>query len=114
MTREEFMEIAENEIDHILVTHKNRMMNLVQQAWAEGKRNAETEKLESVVREVLDNVYGKKNETHQPDVEEKEAPPHLDKDGCVYWDQLIKKEDWVDIENASKNAILNDSRNGGD
>lgn len=45
---------------------------------------------------------------------EKEAPPHLDKDGCVYWDQLIKKEDWIDIENASKNDILNDSRNGGD
>lgn len=114
MTREEFMEIAENEIDQIMVTYKNRMMNLVQRAWAEGKRHAETEELESVVREVLDNVYGKKNETHQHDVEEKEAPPHLDKDGCVYWDQLIKKEDWIDIQNASKNAILNDSRNGGD
>lgn len=45
---------------------------------------------------------------------ETEAPPHLDKDGCVYWDRLIKKEDWIDIQNASKNAILNDSRNGGD
>lgn len=22
-----------------------------------------------------------------------EAPPHLDKDGCVYWDNLIKKND---------------------
>lgn len=115
MTREEFMEIAENEIDHIMVTYKNRMMNLVQRAWAEGKRNAETEELESVVREVLDNIYKKQNETHQSDVEEKEAPPHLDKDGCVYWDQLIKKEDWIDIENASKNnIILTDSRNGGD
>lgn len=24
---------------------------------------------------------------------EKEAPLHLDKDGCVYWDELIKKGD---------------------
>lgn len=24
---------------------------------------------------------------------EKEAPPHLDKDGCMYWDELIKKGD---------------------
>lgn len=45
---------------------------------------------------------------------ETEAPPHLDRDGCVYWDRLITKEDWIDIQNASKNAILNDSRNGGD
>lgn len=112
MTRDEFMKIAENEIDQILVSHKNRMMNIVTRAWAEGKRNAETEELESIVREVLDNVYGKKNETHQPDVEEeaKEAPPHLDRDGCVYWDRLITKEDWADIENASKNDILNSSK----
>lgn len=114
MTRDEFMNIAENEIDHILVTYKNRMMNLVQRAWAEGKRNAETEELESVVREVLDNIYRKQNEKNKSDVKEKEAPPHLDKDGCVYWDQLIKKEDWIDIENASRNAIVNDSRNEGD
>lgn len=114
MTRDEFMDIAENEINHILVTHKNRMMNLVQQAWAEGKKNAETKEIESVVCEVMYNIYGKRNEMPQPNVEEKEAPPHLDKDGCVYWDRLIKKEDLVDIENASKNDILNDSRNGGD
>ena len=114
MTREEFIELTENEINHILLIQKNHIKNLVQQAWAEGKRNAETEEIESVVRDVLDNICKKQNETHQSDVKEKEAPPHLDKDGCVYWDRLITKEDWTDIQKASKNDILNDSRNGGD
>ena len=29
---------------------------------------------------------------------EKEAPPHLDRDGCIYWDRLINKEAWIDAE----------------
>jgi hypothetical protein len=41
MTREEFMKHAEQEIEKAFSGQKNRMMNLVEQAWAEGKRNAE-------------------------------------------------------------------------
>lgn len=50
MTREEFMKLAEQEIDKAFQGQRNRMMNLVQQAWAEGKRNAETEQVTEIVR----------------------------------------------------------------
>lgn len=50
MTREEFMKLAEQEIDKAFQWQRNRMMNLVQQAWAEGKRNAETEQVTEIVR----------------------------------------------------------------
>ena len=50
MTREEFMKLAEQEIDKAFQGQRNRMMNLVQQAWAEGKRNAETEQVSEIVR----------------------------------------------------------------
>lgn len=50
MTREEFMKFAEQEIDKAFQGQRNRMMNLVQQAWAEGKRNAETEQIAEIVK----------------------------------------------------------------
>lgn len=43
MTRDEFMKHAEQEIEQAFRGQRNRMMNLVEQAWAEGKRNAEVE-----------------------------------------------------------------------
>ena len=52
MTREEFMQHASEEIDLAFRGQRNRMMNLVAQAWAEGKRNAETESIKDVVLEV--------------------------------------------------------------
>lgn len=50
MTRDEFMKHAAEEIDQAFRGQKNRMMNLVEQAWAEGKRNAETEQVTEIVR----------------------------------------------------------------
>lgn len=50
MTRDEFMKHAAEEIDAVFRAQKNRMMNLVEQAWAEGKRNAETEQVTEIVR----------------------------------------------------------------
>lgn len=41
MTREELMEYAGREVDAAFGNRKNRMMNLVQQAYCEGKRAAE-------------------------------------------------------------------------
>ena len=41
MTRDEFMEMARREIDQAFAGQKKRMMNLVQKAWAEGKRAAD-------------------------------------------------------------------------
>ena len=57
MTRDEFFDIAEKEIDQMLVTQKNRMMGLVERAWAEGKKNAEVSGIEDVVKEAIDKIY---------------------------------------------------------
>ena len=62
MTREEFMKHAEAEIDQAFRSHKNRMMNLVEQAWAEGKRNAEINGVIDVVREAFDKMVCSDNE----------------------------------------------------
>lgn len=59
MTRDEFMDIANKEIDQMLVTQKNRMMGLVERAWAEGKKNAEVSGIEDIVKEAFDKIYNK-------------------------------------------------------
>ena len=59
MTRDEFMEEAQKEIDQILLTHKNRLMNLVMKAWAEGKKNAEVSGIEDIVKEAIEKIYDK-------------------------------------------------------
>lgn len=64
MTRDEFMDIANKEIDQILVTQKNRMMGLVERAWAEGKKNAEVSGIEDIVKEAIEKIY-KKPETQE-------------------------------------------------
>ena len=56
MTRDEFMKHATEEIDSAFRGQKNRMMNLVEQAWAEGKRNAEMDRVEELGKEIIDYV----------------------------------------------------------
>ena len=63
MTREEFMKYAEREIDNAFRGQRNRMMNLVEQAWAEGKRNAEIDGISNIVNGVLENLGIKKEQT---------------------------------------------------
>ena len=53
------MKYAEREIDNAFRGQKNRMMNLVEQSWAEGKRNAEIDGVTSIVKGVLDNLSNK-------------------------------------------------------
>ena len=55
MTRDEFLEHAGKEVDAALGNRKNRMLNLVEQAWAEGKRNAEVETLKEALEAALDS-----------------------------------------------------------
>lgn len=59
MTRDEFMEEAQKEIDQVLLTHKNRLMNLVMKAWAEGKKNAEVSSIEDIVKEAMEKICNK-------------------------------------------------------
>ena len=54
MEREKFMQEARMTAHQILVGKENGIMNLVQQAWAEGKRNAEVETLRAAIDEALD------------------------------------------------------------
>lgn len=56
MTRDEFMDEARKEIDQILVSHKNRMMNIVARAWAEGKRNAETDRVDQIGQDFIEKL----------------------------------------------------------
>ena len=56
MTREEFMKHAEQEVEQAFRGQKNRMMNLVEQAWAEGKRNAELAYLEGIANELKQSL----------------------------------------------------------
>lgn len=54
MEREKFMQEARLTVDRILEGKENGIMNLVQQTWAEGKRNAEVETLRAAIEEALD------------------------------------------------------------
>ena len=54
MEREKFMQEARRTAHQILESKENGIMNLVQQAWAEGKRNAEVETLRAAIDEALD------------------------------------------------------------
>lgn len=54
MTRDEFMAYAEHEIDAVLKTHKNRILDVVYRAWAEGKKSAEIDALTETVRQALE------------------------------------------------------------
>lgn len=57
MTRDEFMKHARDEIERAFLGQHNRMMNLVEQAWAEGKKNAEVSGIEDIVKEAIDKIY---------------------------------------------------------
>lgn len=54
MEREKFMQEARLTAHQILESKENGIMNLVQRAWAEGKRNAEVETLRAAIDEALD------------------------------------------------------------
>lgn len=65
MTRDEFFKHAEQEMEQAFRGQKNRMMNLVEQAWAEGKRNAETDVFKEAGNELVEYV---RREFKLPDV----------------------------------------------
>lgn len=53
MTREEFIRRAQGEVNEATNSYRNRMWNLIEQAWAEGKRNAETEAVTKIVESAI-------------------------------------------------------------
>lgn len=66
MTRDEFMTYAEKEIDAVLKTHKNRILDVVYRAWAEGKKAAEIHALTETVRQALGRMEKKEqHDEHQ-------------------------------------------------
>ena len=62
MTREEFMAYAEAEVDEIVGRQKNRIMNVVNRAWAEGKKAAEIEGISEIVKAALEQRGGDADE----------------------------------------------------
>ena len=67
MTRDEFMAFAEKEIDAVLKTNKNRLMDVVYRAWAEGKKAAEIDALTETVRQALERMEKKEQNNEQAD-----------------------------------------------
>ena len=63
MTREEFMIKARTTARQILDGKENGIMNLVQQAYAEGKRHAEVETLREAIEEALNKRDSVEEET---------------------------------------------------
>ena len=73
MEREKFMQEARLTAHRILEGKENGIMNLVQQAWAEGKRNAEVETLRIAIDEAL-----AKRDTKMDPVEDAVYPTWLE------------------------------------
>lgn len=70
MTRDEFMEHARKEIDLAFSSPKNRVMNLVEKAWKEGKRNAEIDGVMGVLNEAIErHMKGTEKPAEKPDDE---------------------------------------------
>ena len=62
MKREEFIKYADQEINNIFNGPKNRIMSLVERAWAEGKRNAEIDSVTSIMKDVLKELNAEKDD----------------------------------------------------
>ena len=67
MTRDEFLKHAEAEIEAAFKPAKGRLMNLVQQAWAEGKKNAESAYIDEIGYDILEQLK-KKLELDKPSI----------------------------------------------
>ena len=59
MTREEFIRRAQGEVNEATTAYRNRMWNLIEQAWAEGKRNAETEAVTKIVESAIHDAIAR-------------------------------------------------------
>lgn len=77
MTRDEFLAHAEQEIEQAFKPSKGRLMNLVQQAWAEGKKNAEYDRVEELGSEIGEFIKKKMEEATPPRIII--DPPQIDK-----------------------------------
>lgn len=56
MKRDEFMDKARQELDLIMTSLGKAIMNIIEQAWAEGKRNAELDAIKDIVKQALDGA----------------------------------------------------------
>lgn len=106
MTRDEFMKHAQDEIDRAFSGQRNRMMNLVEQAWAEGKKNAEVSGIEDIVKEAIEKIYDKP-ETKEllPNTISVETPD-------VHFDRMLQWSLNTDIPSACQ-SCSNHPSNGG-
>lgn len=107
MTRDEFMEEAQKEIEQIFLIPKGRrLMNLVMKAWDEGKKNAEVSSIEDIVKEAIEKIYDKQ--------ETKEWLPHTIpvKTPDIHFDHQLQWSLNTDIPSACQNCS-NHPSNGG-
>lgn len=93
MTCEDFMTHARAEIAQIFDEKRDAMLKLIAQARDEGKRNAETEKLASIMSEVLDRLMDEKDRTKIV-VEKTEI---VRCNNCKYWTACESEENDCDF-----------------
>ena len=89
MTRDDFMAKARGTARQILEGKENGIMNLVQQAWAEGKRNAEVETLKQAVVEAFTNSTATVDRAHEIGYEDK-IPDGEDEYYVLYKGKSVK------------------------
>ena len=68
MTREEFIRRAQGEVNVATNAYRNRMWNLIEQAWAEGKRNAEKEAVTKIVESAIRDAIARLEEVSGDEV----------------------------------------------
>lgn len=67
MTRDQYMDSARDQINEALATVRNRMMGLIAQAYAEGKKSAETAHVEAILREVIGRMEKPETVSAEPE-----------------------------------------------
>ena len=98
MEREKFMQEARRTAHQILEGKENGIMNLVQRAWAEGKRNAEVETLREAIDEALDR--------REPKAEPKEDAVYPTwEDWLIDIGVIRKGMSWSDLNIPLRNPI---------
>lgn len=104
MTRDQYMDSARDQINEALAKVRNRMMNLIAQAYAEGKKSAETAHMEAILREVIGRM-------EKP---EKTETASAEPETCESWDPFIEEDGSVKMARCLSTPGLSLCNCGGD
>lgn len=109
MKREEFMESARERANDMGRGFANKIMNLVEQAWAEGKASAELESLTKLAAEAFTRAAEQNNNRKKEPVKKSKAELlEVERDGLLdFWldDICFCTEEDCPFTNCLRNAV---------